>query len=123
MLGTDDSEPKTGWTATTEPARLAALADGSAMSASHFLRSFPEAFGETPDVYVTRRIERAKALLRCGVCGSKITVERDFALPRLAVSCRRGWWRLVSPEAGRARCIYYVDTATRGRYDSVILGL
>ena len=37
------------------------------MSAGHFSRSFHEAFGETPYGYLmTRRIERAKALLRRG---------------------------------------------------------
>lgn len=37
------------------------------MSPGHFQRSFKEAFGETPYAYLmTRRIERAQALLRLG---------------------------------------------------------
>ena len=37
------------------------------MSSGHFSRSFREAYGETPYGYLmTRRIERAKALLRRG---------------------------------------------------------
>jgi AraC-like DNA-binding protein len=37
------------------------------MSPSHFSRQFRAAYGETPDGYLmTRRIERAKALLRRG---------------------------------------------------------
>ena len=44
--------------------RLAALAH---MSPGHFQRSFKEAYGETPySVVMTRRIERAQALLRMG---------------------------------------------------------
>lgn len=50
-----------------EPARLARARGRAAMSAGHFSRSFHEAFGETPYGYLmTRRIERAKALLRRG---------------------------------------------------------
>jgi len=49
------------------PLDVPALAAGAAMSAGHFSRSFHEAFGETPYGYLmTRRIERAKALLRRG---------------------------------------------------------
>jgi transcriptional regulator GlxA family with amidase domain len=50
-----------------EPLDVPALARGALMSAGHFSRSFREAFGETPYSYLmTRRIERAKALLRRG---------------------------------------------------------
>ena len=49
------------------PLDVPALAATAAMSAGHFSRSFREAFGETPYGYLmTRRIERAKALLRRG---------------------------------------------------------
>jgi transcriptional regulator GlxA family with amidase domain len=42
-----------------------AVARSAAMSAGHFSRSFKAAFGESPYSYLmTRRIERAKALLR-----------------------------------------------------------
>jgi AraC-like DNA-binding protein len=43
------------------------LARSAAMSTGHFTRSFTAAFGEGPYSYLmTRRIERAKALLRRG---------------------------------------------------------
>ena len=49
------------------PLNVPALARSAAMSEGHFARSFKEAFGETPYAYLmTRRIERAKALLRRG---------------------------------------------------------
>jgi transcriptional regulator GlxA family with amidase domain len=49
------------------PLDVAALAHGALMSPGHFSRSFRAAFGETPYSYLmTRRIERAKALLRRG---------------------------------------------------------
>ncbi|MFD3550379.1 helix-turn-helix transcriptional regulator [Streptomyces sp. NPDC058655] len=50
-----------------EPLDVPALARGALMSPGHFSRSFRVAFGETPYSYLmTRRIERAKALLRRG---------------------------------------------------------
>ena len=50
-----------------EPLDVPALARTAHMSPGHFSRSFREAFGETPYSYLmTRRIERAKALLRRG---------------------------------------------------------
>lgn len=46
---------------------VAAVAREASMSPSHFARTFRAAFGETPYSYLmTRRIERAKALLRQG---------------------------------------------------------
>lgn len=49
------------------PLDVPALASSAAMSAGHFSRSFKAAFGESPYSYLmTRRIERAKALLRRG---------------------------------------------------------
>jgi AraC-like DNA-binding protein len=49
------------------PLDIAALARVALMSAGHFSRQFREAYGETPYAYLmTRRIERAKALLRRG---------------------------------------------------------
>jgi AraC-like DNA-binding protein len=60
-----------------EPLDVQTLACDAYMSAGHFSRCFRAAFGETPYGYLmTRRIERAKALLRRGelsvteVCGS-----------------------------------------------------
>jgi transcriptional regulator GlxA family with amidase domain len=50
-----------------QPLDVAALARTALMSSGHFSRRFREAYGETPYSYLmTRRIERAKALLRRG---------------------------------------------------------
>ncbi|MEU0687186.1 helix-turn-helix transcriptional regulator [Streptomyces uncialis] len=50
-----------------KPLDVTALARMALMSPGHFSRSFRAAYGETPYSYLmTRRIERAKALLRRG---------------------------------------------------------
>ncbi|MER6748425.1 helix-turn-helix transcriptional regulator [Streptomyces sp. PDY-4] len=50
-----------------EPLDVAQLARTALMSPGHFQRSFRTAYGQTPYAYLmTRRIERAKALLRRG---------------------------------------------------------
>ena len=50
-----------------QPLDVAALARGVNMSAGHLSRQFKIAYGESPYSYLmTRRIERAMALLRCG---------------------------------------------------------
>lgn len=50
-----------------QPLDVPALAQQALMSPGHFSRSFRAAFGETPYSYLmTRRIERAKTLLRRG---------------------------------------------------------
>jgi AraC-like DNA-binding protein len=50
-----------------EPLDVEALARGAHMSAGHLSRQFKAAFGESPYSYLmTRRIERAMALLRLG---------------------------------------------------------
>lgn len=50
-----------------KPLDVPALARVALMSPGHFSRSFRAAYGETPYSYLmTRRIERAKALLRKG---------------------------------------------------------
>lgn len=50
-----------------QPLDVAALARTALMSSAHFSRQFRAAYGETPYGYLmTRRIERAKALLRRG---------------------------------------------------------
>jgi len=50
-----------------QPLDVAALARTALMSSGHFSRRFREAYRETPYSYLmTRRIERAKALLRRG---------------------------------------------------------
>jgi AraC-like DNA-binding protein len=49
------------------PLDVPALAQAALMSPAHFSRQFRAAYGETPYSYLmTRRIERAKALLRRG---------------------------------------------------------
>jgi transcriptional regulator GlxA family with amidase domain len=49
------------------PLDVPALARSAAMSSGHFSRSFKAAYGESPYSYLmTRRIERAKTLLRRG---------------------------------------------------------
>jgi transcriptional regulator GlxA family with amidase domain len=49
------------------PLDVATLARAALMSTAHFSRQFRAAYGETPYAYLmTRRIERAKALLRRG---------------------------------------------------------
>lgn len=56
------------------------LARVSSVSEAHFARSFKEAFGVPPHRYLlTRRIERAKALLR------------DTELPILEIALQTGW--------------------------------
>ena len=50
-----------------QPLDVAALARTALMSQAHFIRRFKDAYSETPYSYLmTRRIERAKALLRKG---------------------------------------------------------
>lgn len=50
-----------------QPLNVEALARGAHMSAGHLSRAFRAAFGESPYAYLmTRRIERAMALLRRG---------------------------------------------------------
>jgi transcriptional regulator GlxA family with amidase domain len=51
----------------SRPLSVAGLARTALMSSAHFSRQFRAAYGETPYAYLmTRRIERAKALLRRG---------------------------------------------------------
>jgi transcriptional regulator GlxA family with amidase domain len=51
-----------------EPLDVPAMARTALMSPAHFSRKFRAAYGETPYSYLmTRRIERAKALLRGGM--------------------------------------------------------
>ena len=51
-----------------KPLDVPTMAAGALMSPAHFSRQFKAAYGETPYNYLmTRRIERAMALLRAGV--------------------------------------------------------
>jgi AraC-like DNA-binding protein len=88
-----------------KPLDVAALARTALMSPGHFSRCFRAAFGQTPYSYLmTRRIERAKALLRRG----DLTVTQVCA----AVGCTSlgsfssRFTQLVgvSPSAYQARC-------------------
>jgi len=50
-----------------QPLDVPAMARAALMSPAHFSRTFRAAYGETPYAYLmTRRIERAQALLRTG---------------------------------------------------------
>ena len=60
-----------------QPLDVPAMASAALMSPAHFSRKFRAAYGETPYTYLmTRRIERAKTLLRRGmsVTGTCIAV-------------------------------------------------
>ncbi len=51
-----------------EPLDVPGMAQAALMSTAHFSRKFRAAYGETPYAYLmTRRIERAKSLLRSGM--------------------------------------------------------
>jgi transcriptional regulator GlxA family with amidase domain len=51
----------------SSPLDVASIARAALMSQAHFSRQFRAAYGETPYAYLmTRRVERAKALLRAG---------------------------------------------------------
>jgi AraC-like DNA-binding protein len=65
----------------TRPLDVPAMARAAHASPSHFARQFREAYGETPYAYLmTRRIERAMALLRAG--------ELSVTEVSLAVGCQ-----------------------------------
>ena len=52
----------------SEPLDVPAIANAACMSSAHFSRKFRSAYGESPYSYLmTRRMERAKALLRQGM--------------------------------------------------------
>jgi AraC-like DNA-binding protein len=66
--------------ASHEPWTVKRLAKVSGVSAAHFARSFKAAFGIPPHRYLlTRRLERAKALLR------------DTDTPIIEIAFRTGW--------------------------------
>ncbi|MFT4087753.1 MAG: AraC family transcriptional regulator [Gordonia sp. (in: high G+C Gram-positive bacteria)] len=63
-----------------EPLDVPAMAAKALMSPSHFSREFKTAYGETPYGYlVTRRIERAMALLRAGTSVTDACVSVGFS--------------------------------------------
>lgn len=87
------------------PLDVPALAKVALMSPGHFSRSFRAAYGETPYSYLmTRRVERAKALLRRGDLS---VTEVCFAVGCTSLgSFSSRFTELVgeSPSAYRARC-------------------
>lgn len=87
-----------------QPLDVPALATTAFMSPAHFSRRFREAYGETPYSYLmTRRIERAKALLRRG---DMSVTEVCFAVGAMSLgSFSSKFTQLVgeSPSAYRAR--------------------
>jgi AraC-like DNA-binding protein len=86
------------------PLEVAGLARAALMSTAHFSRQFRAAYGETPYAYLmTRRIERAKALLRRG----------DMSVTEvcMAVGCSS----LGSFSARFTRLVGETPTAYRGR--------
>jgi AraC-like DNA-binding protein len=87
-----------------EPLDIAALARSASVSEAYFSRSFKAAFGETPHQYLTsRRIERAKALLRaCELSVTDVCMAVGFSS---LGSFSTQFKRLVgeSPRAYRAR--------------------
>ncbi|HEY1703886.1 MAG TPA: helix-turn-helix transcriptional regulator [Trebonia sp.] len=94
------------------PLDIAALARTALMSQGHFQRQFRAAYGETPYAYLmTRRIERAKALLRRG--GMSVT---DVCF---AVGCTS----LGSFSARFTQITGQTPTAYRARDHSALEGL
>jgi AraC-like DNA-binding protein len=95
-----------------EPIEVAALARVALMSPAHFARQFRAAYGETPHSYLmTRRIERAKALLRLG--------EMSVTDVCLAVGCTS----LGSFSARFTELVGETPTAYRNRDHSGLAGV
>jgi AraC-like DNA-binding protein len=91
------------------PLDVAALARAALMSSAHFSRQFRAAYGETPYAYLmTRRIERAKALLR----GGELSVTEVC----MAVGCTS----LGSFSARFTQLVGETPTAYRARDHSVL---
>ena len=94
------------------PLSVAALARTALMSTAHFSRRFREAYGETPYSYLmTRRIERAKALLRRG--------EMSVTEVCMAVGCTS----LGSFSARFTELVGEAPTAYRARDHSLLAGV
>ncbi len=91
---------------------VAALARAALMSSAHFSRQFRAAYGETPYGYLmTRRIERAKALLRAG--------EMSVTEVCLEVGCTS----LGSFSARFTQLVGETPTAYRARDHSALAGV
>jgi AraC-like DNA-binding protein len=91
------------------PLEVAVLARAALMSSAHFSRQFRATYGETPYAYLmTRRIERAKALLRRG--------ELSVTEVCMAVGCSS----LGSFSARFAQLVGETPTAYRARDHSAL---
>ena len=94
------------------PLDVPAIARSAAMSTGHFSRSFKAAFGESPYSYLmTRRIERAKALLRGG---DMSVTEACFAV---------GFTSLGSFSSRFSELVGRSPSAYRGRSHSAAAGI
>ena len=94
------------------PLDMAAVARAALMSTGHFSRQFRAAYGETPYSYLmTRRIERAKALLRRG--------DMSVTDVCMAVGCTS----LGSFSARFTELVGETPTAYRARDHSALVGV
>lgn len=95
-----------------EPLSMDALAHEALMSTGHFQRRFRTAYGETPYSYLmTRRIERAKELLRRG----------DLSVTEVCL--RVGCTSLGSFSARFAELVGEPPTAYRTRHHTELVGV
>jgi AraC-like DNA-binding protein len=94
------------------PLDVAALAHVALMSTAHFARQFRATYGETPYAYLmTRRIERAKLLLRRG----------DMSVTEVCMAV--GCTSLGSFSARFTELVGETPTAYRARDHSVLAGV
>lgn len=86
------------------PLDVAAIAEAAMMSPAHFSRQFRATYGETPNAYLmTRRMERAQALLRVG----------DLSVTEVCMAV--GWSSLGSFSARFTRLVGETPSAYRAR--------
>jgi AraC-like DNA-binding protein len=94
------------------PLDVAALARVALMSTAHFARQFRATYGETPYGYLmTRRIERAKALLRLG----------DLSVTEVCMAV--GCTSLGSFSARFTQLVGETPTAYRARNHAALVGV
>lgn len=95
-----------------KPLDVAALAREALMSTAHFARQFRATYGETPYSYLmTRRIERAKALLR----------RRDLSVTEVCMAV--GCTSLGSFSARFAEIVGETPTSYRERDHGALVGM
>jgi AraC-like DNA-binding protein len=94
------------------PLDVGALARAARMSPAHFARQFRATYGETPHTYLmTRRIERAKALLRRG----------DLSVTEVCMAV--GWTSLGSFSARFTQLVGATPTAYRAADHGALAGV